>query len=1532
MAENKYANKTYPTPTERTKSFVPLHVHTHYSLLDGHTLIPDYIDRLKSEGMDMGGISDHGNLHGVYEFYKTATANGIKPIIGIEAYVAPSPISHKTHEPYFFSKDENQRKDDVSSKGAYTHMLIFAKNNDGLKALFKLSELSYTEGYYRKPRMSVELFKEYANGNLIGTSGCPSGEFQTKLRLGLKEEAIEYARMMQQIFGKENYFMEIMDHDMAIDLERKVIEDILEISQLLNIPLLATPDSHYTFPEDANVHEHMLCISTHSKMNIPTSLSEGEGGKTRFAFSGNGYYIPNAEEMFQKFPEHKFPGAVTNTRVVAEMCDITINPRDDLRPVIPLPEGETESSWVTKEAFKGLMKRLPGLAETDQYKDRLNYELEVITTKNYSGYFLVVSDFIRWAKNKGIPMGPGRGSAAGSLVAYCLDITDADPIRHGLLFERFLNPERESPPDIDIDVDDLRREDLIAYVKEKFGFDQVAQVVTFGKILAKNAVKDTVRILDLPYALGDRLSKAMPEPIFGKSMSLHDMFDPGSVRFDEAEDFRALVKQENVQEVVDVALGLEGRIRSTGVHAAAVIISSKPVGDAVPMMMRQEDGAMLTQWDYPTCENLGLIKYDFLGLRNLGIIDNALKHVKKLHGVDLSYVGLVSGEMNDPKVYELLASGNTLGVFQLDSSGIQSLLRLMKPTRFEDISAVLALFRPGPMGVGAHTDFALRKNGVQKVDFIHPELTNVLTSILSDTFGIIVYQEQIQLIAREMAGYSLGQADNLRRAMGKKKREVLDAEFGPFKEGARNNGYSDEAIQAIWDVMTPFADYAFNKCFSDSTLIRMGDGSIVSGRELYDRFTVGEELYVQSMWSDGEVRPHKVKNVVDTGVKPAFEVRTAGGRSIITSEDHRLLTTRGYVEVKDMIVGVDELVTADELLSTEAQGLSSVSHVKQHAGLLVYPGGLEEVQAAGLTCGSECLWSSGGEGYGGGSFASNGMWCVSQNERDMAEFLIENNIFFEMHKAVNRGQCGFYFEGLYWEMDDMDRHISYFERKYGDLPFVVVTPEDFRDRVSQVMKLDHVRNGDLVVAVEPVSRTSMIDIEMEDGGPKNFVTFMGVVSHNSHTVAYGMTSYVTAFLKANYPAEFYAALLSSVADDTDKTAAYLDDARMNGIKVLPPDVSRSDVDYVPLASGEVLFGLKAIRGIGSSVGNDIVEARENGGMFKDFNDFITRVPSNVVNKRVLEGLALGGALDGFGFSRRALSNQVPDLVARYQKVKRKKASSQVSLFEVDEAVEYVVYPMDEFPRMEKLSLERNALGLYVSGHPIDGLNIGNMATVKISDLVSEVRPAFEGWPPRNAVPYRIAGILTSLTIKRTKKGEQFVICKLEDRSGSIECAIFPNVYNDVKDLLKIDGVYQFVGFTRKRNESVSFNVDSARPLDFSESGNLSVRVKVTEKQWKAAEEEFMRRLGRHKPPLGEPGDDVILSVKASDGSIYENVLPVQVKRSPALIQEIQELLGALSIGRWRSPNSVNKSDTKTKVIVDDKTVSSRSGSHTLEGL
>jgi DNA polymerase-3 subunit alpha len=1063
---------------------------------------------------------------------------------------------------------------------------------------------------------------------VIATTGCPSGEVQTRLRLGQEKEALAYAAKLQDILGKENVFMELMEHGMASELERGVRNQLLDIAKKLNMPLVATNDLHYARHQDSKGHEELLCVQTRGVMsNKPEYTGEG----TRFAFEGDEYYVKSRAEMEKYFSG--LPEALNNTLLIAERCDITIEPDDSLRPTIAPPAGMTEAQYLRQEAFAGLANRLPQHVNNPEYIERLNTELGIIELKNYIGYFLVVSDFVRWGKftaNPPVPTGFGRGSAAGSLLGFCLDITDVDPIKYDLLFERFINPERDSPPDIDMDFNDTDRERVIEYVKQKYGLDKVAQIVTFGKIGAKAALKDSVRILEQPFSMGEELSKALPEPTAGHSISLAEVYDPSAERYGEAGEFRALVEKIGAQQVVEVSRAFEGRTRSTGVHAAALVVSTKPVVETVPMMQRQADGAMITQWDYPTCEGLGLLKVDFLGLRNLGIIANAIKNVEKTKGIKLSVQEIIQGDMDDKKTFEMLARGDSLGVFQLDGGGMRGLMKQLRPTDLNDISALLALYRPGPMGVNAHTDYALRKNGEQEVTPIHAELKEPLADILNETYGIIAYQEQIMRIAQKVANYSLAQADNLRRAMGKKKKSILDAEYVPFSEGMKANGYGAESIKALWDILIPFADYGFNK---------------------------------------------------------------------------------------------------------------------------------------------------------------------------------------------------------------------------------------------------------------------------------------------SHSVGYGVLSYLTAFLKANYPAEFMSALLTSVADDTDKTALYLEDCKNMGIKVLPPDVNNSYVDYAPLSDTRISFGFKAIRGVGEKVAEEIVEIR-NDRKFESVKDFVNRVPKTLANKRILEALTLGGAFDVLKVSRKSMMEAIPDITAAITKANRKPtkaqqakldaAAAQATLFGEETpteapkpVVDFIIPDVGEYSKLEKLKLERHALGLYVSGHPLEGLDLTAANANKISDFLEEIIKPIDGWVPRDAKPMRISGIVTSLQKKRTKKGETFALGTIEDLTGSIPFVMFPKAFAEHGDFLQLDGVYQMQGFPRKREmDGINFTVDAIRPLEFSDSGKLSLRIKLTEKQWGSGREALITRLDRHRHD-GDGSTNVIVSIKNENGDIWEETLDFNVKASPSLTQEIRELFGMLSIGRWR---------------------------------
>jgi DNA polymerase-3 subunit alpha len=782
-------------------SFVHLHVHTEYSMLDGAAKVAPLFAEAARLGMPAVGMTDHGNMYGADEFYQQAKKAGIKPIIGIEAYVAPASRFHK--KPIFWGNDKQRGVDeygeggDVSGGGAYTHMTMLARNTTGLRNLFKISSLASFEGYYRKPRMDRELISEYAEG-IIATTGCPSGEVQTRLRLGQRDEALRAAADYRDIFGAENFFLELMDHGLSI--ERSVREGLLEIAGKLDLRPLATNDSHYVTKDQASSHAALLCVQSGKTLSDPN----------RFKFDGDGYYLKSAEEM-REYWDREVPGAADHTLLIAERVESydELYTHRDRMPVFDVPDGHDQAGWLHHEVMKGLRWRFPD-GVPDGYLPRAEFEIDVIVQKGFPAYFLVVADLINYARSVGIRVGPGRGSAAGSLVAYALGITNLDPIPLGLLFERFLNPERVSMPDIDIDFDDRRRGEMIRYATEKYGADRVAQVITFGTIKTKAAIKDAARVhYGQPgYSIADRITKALPPPIMAKDIPLSGIVDPSHERYGEAAEVRSLIENDqDVAKIFETARGLEGLIRNAGVHACAVIMSSEPLMDVIPLWQR-DDGAVITGWDYPSCEAIGLLKMDFLGLRNLTVIGDAIDNVKANRGEEIDLDTL---QVDDPATYELLGRGDTLGVFQLDGGAMRDLLRRMQPTEFNDITAVNALYRPGPMAMNTHNNYADRKNGRQEVRPIHPELAEPLKDILSETYGLIVYQEQIMQIAQKVAGYSMGRADVLRRAMGKKKKEVLEKEFEGFREGMRANGFSDQAIQALWDTILPFAGYAFNK-------------------------------------------------------------------------------------------------------------------------------------------------------------------------------------------------------------------------------------------------------------------------------------------------------------------------------------------------------------------------------------------------------------------------------------------------------------------------------------------------------------------------------------------------------------------------------------------------------------------------------------------------------------------------------------------------------------------------------------------------
>lgn len=1112
-------------------SFVHLHVHTEYSMLDGAAKIAPLFAEAARLGMPAVGMTDHGNMYGGDEFYQQSKKAGIKPIIGIEAYIAPESRFHK--KPVFWGQANQRGSDefgeggDVSGGGAYTHMTMLASNATGLRNLFKLSSLASMQGYYRKPRMDRELISENHSG-IIATTGCPSGEVQTRLRLGQKEAAIQAASDYKDIFGADNFFLELMDHGLPI--ERSVREGLLEIGRLLDLKPIATNDSHYVTKDQADTHSALLCVQAGKTLNDPT----------RFKFDGDGYYLKSAAEM-REYWDKEVPGAADTTLMIAERVESyeEVYAHKDRLPFFEVPEGYDQGGWLREEVQRGLKWRFPDGVPDEYYNERIEIELDVIIGKGFPAYFLIVADLISYARRVGIRVGPGRGSAAGSLVAYVLGITNLDPIPQKLLFERFLNPERVSMPDIDIDFDDRRRGEMIRYATEKYGADKVAQVITFGTIKTKAAIKDSARVhFGQPgYAIADKISKALPPPIMAKDIPLSGIVDNKHERYGEAAEVRALVETDDeCKTIFETARGLEGLIRNAGVHACAVIMSCDPLTDAIPLWQR-DDGSIITGWDYPSCEAIGLLKMDFLGLRNLTVIGDAIDNIKANRGIDIDLDTL---GVEDPETYKLLARGDTLGVFQLDGGPMRDLLRRMEPTVFDDIVAVGALYRPGPMGMNAHNDYADRKNNRQKVKPIHPELDEPLREILADTYGLIVYQEQIMHIGQKVAGYTMGRADVLRRAMGKKKKEVLDLEYEGFEAGMKASdlvpgGFSAEAVKALWDTILPFAGYAFNK---------------------------------------------------------------------------------------------------------------------------------------------------------------------------------------------------------------------------------------------------------------------------------------------SHAAAYGLVSYWTAYLKANFTPEYMAALLTSVGDNKDKSAVYLSECRRLGIKVLPPDVNESALRFAAVGD-DIRFGLGAVRNVGANVVESIIKTREEKGKYATFTDFLDKSELVACNKRVIESLIKAGGFDSLGHTRLSMIQVHEDAVEAVVPLKRQEAMGQFDLFgfggDEGEAapssspLAHLKFGEEEYPRKQLLAYEREMLGLYVSAHPLDGAEriLRKHAPKPIASILND--------PPKEG-ELVISGLITSLERRVNKKGEPWAICTVEDMDASLEVLFFPKSYALFASELIEDNAVLVKGRVNWREDKMSVFGGGLATLDLSEVG------------------------------------------------------------------------------------------------------------------
>jgi DNA polymerase-3 subunit alpha len=1110
-------------------------------MLDGASRVREVVAAAAADGQPAIGITDHGNMYGVLDFYKAARDAGLTPVLGTEAYQA---AETRTERPL-----RRGRLDDTGGEGAegdklYYHLTLLAETTSGYKNLIKLSSAAYLEGYWYKPRLDWELLERHHEG-VIASTGCLGGLVCQALLRGDVERATGLAARLQDIFGRGNLFVELQDH--GLDQQRKTNPQLIEIARRIGAPLLATNDSHYTAHEDSVAQDALLCVQTGASIDDPK----------RFRFESDQHWLKTAAEMRHLFRE--VPEACDNTLLIAERASVEIEFGKPELPRFPLPPGfADDDAYLRHLTAEGARARYGDPVPAD-VAERLEYELGVIFEMGLSTYFLVVWDLIRYARERRIRVGPGRGSAAGCCVAYCLRIVDLDPIRYGLLFERFLNAGRREMPDIDMDFDERYRGEMIRYAAERYGSDHVAQIVTFSTIKARAAVRDASRVLGYPYAVGDRIAKAMPPLVMGRDTPLAACLEKVHGHEDGwkmASELRGLYETDpEAKKVIDVARGLEGLRRQDGIHAAAVVITREPLTEYLPIQRKPEPGGdpasapVVTQYEMHGVAALGLLKMDFLGLRNLTVIERALDLIEASTG---SRLDIDTIPLDDEKTFAMLQKGDSIGVFQLEGGPMRALMRSLAPTSFHDIGALVALYRPGPMAANMHNDFADRKNGRKPVTCLHPDLAEVL----ADTHGLMIYQESLMRVAQRFAGYSLQEADNLRKACGKKIRSLMAAEREKFVASCEKTGYGADLGTKLFDIIEPFADYAFPK---------------------------------------------------------------------------------------------------------------------------------------------------------------------------------------------------------------------------------------------------------------------------------------------AHAYCYGMVAYQTAWLKANHPVEYLAALLTSVKDDKDKTAVYLSECRNRRIAVTVPDINLSSSDFiaraVPAGAGgedateavqkAVVFGLAAIRNVGEGLVGMIVEERERNGPFTDFYDFCERVDPMVLNKRSIESLIKSGAFDAMGHPRLGLLEVFELIIDRTLARRRERDAGVMSLFGdlgLDAGSspihdERVPIGTNEFDETRKLAFEKEMLGLYVSSHPL----LGVVAALRrhTECTIAELREM------RDGECKCVGGVVTALVRKYTKRGDLMAVFTLEDLESAIEVMVFPRTMQEYGALLAEDAVVCIKGRLDLKEEPAKIMCLEVRRPDLSDGDSLPVRIKLS---------------------------------------------------------------------------------------------------------
>jgi DNA polymerase-3 subunit alpha len=1454
--------------------FVHLHVHSEYSLLDGAARLEKLVERAKALKFPALALTDHGNLFGAVDFYTACSKAGVKPILGSELYVAPGSRFERSSQ-------------DGGYEGA-SHCTVLARTAAGYANLMKLVSKAYLEGYYYKPRVDRELLAQHADGLLV-LSGCLNSEVSRMLSAGDAAKAQETAGWYQEVFGKDYYFMEVQSH--GLEQQVAVTEGTIKIARAIGAPLCGTNDSHYLEAEHSRAHEALLCIQTGTTMSDPN----------RWKFSSNEFYVKSADEMRTVFKD--LPEAYRNTLAVAERCNVDLQFGQFHLPNYQVPEGYTLDSYLEHLAFEGLERRY-GSSPGDAIVERLRYELGVVSKMGFSGYFLVVWDFISHARRQGIAVGPGRGSSAGSLVAYCLGITNVDPIRYGLIFERFLNPERISMPDMDIDFADDRRDEVIRYVVDRYGADRVAHIITFGTMGAKAVIRDVARVLGFSYGEADRIAKLVPG--FPLNISLDEALEKAPPLAEQVK------RDQRVGEMWAVARALEGCTRHASVHASAVVISDEPLMERVPLYKDPKRPELITGYAMGPIEKLGLLKMDFLGLKTLTVITDALRLIKESRGVALDADAL---PLDDGKTYQLLTDARTFGVFQLESAGMRDALKRLRPQRIEDIIAMVALYRPGPMDL--IEDFVNRKHGRAAIAYEHP----LMERHLQETYGIMVYQEQVMRLAADLAGFSLGEADTLRKAMGKKDRELMAQQREKFVSGCKANKIDTRKAERIWDLIEKFAGYGFNKCLTAETRIEMADG----GQKTITEIRAGDLVLTK----DG---PYRARAARQSGVRPVGRLRLANGMSVRCTPDHPVFTQRGWVNAEDLDVN-DFVAVTREL---PCGGQSVPDHRPALLGYALSEGGLNYEGHFYLYSTSEDELADMAEALGRfentlarieprAPRKASSARPVRRDRREPTEAVAF--LFDEcglqgkgaLHKRVpavadswdlraiailvaklfqgdgcihRRPRSVFYATSSEGLADDVRRlllklglsttihrkHFAYrgtrragftvnllggqvafrwFEqlvgphlvgRKRRDLAALAeddsarpaLQPRGIVDVVPVDLALPSVREaiakaypslraggralgvsyrllfGDgrkrgirrdtlrylaerldsptlYALAESPIgwSRPRGFTLEGEEAtydfevpGAASFIA-NGIAVHNSHAACYGVVAYQTAYLKANYPTEFMAALLTSEMEKTDKIVQYVEETRAMGLRVEPPDVNVSRAQFT-VAGDAIHFGLAAIKNVGATAIDSIVKVRETDGAFTSLDDFCARVDLRLVNRRVVECLIKAGAFDSLQATRAGLLASLDQAMEGGQRRQRDREEGQVSLFDAlgggDTAKAAAPSPaarVPEWPQEEMLAFEREVLGFYLSGHPLEQYRevSRRIGALNAADLATRATGA----------RVLLLGQVSAFTESATKSGNRMAFATLELVDGSVPLTIFPEPYRSCANALRHKG-------------------------------------------------------------------------------------------------------------------------------------------------